>query len=129
MHTEHTEAEHHLGQRAGHGQLQAKHQPRAGPSSAVYGLFANLDTLKKAFTDDIGADGAQLLNCPGEGASPDTWHHDKTPTVTAGQIACATYKSRPNVIWSNNAKLMLSDVFGDPPALEDVYTWWTKFGG
>jgi serine/threonine kinase PknH len=100
-----------------------------GPSSAVYGLFANPDTLKKAFTDDIGADGAQLMNCPGGGTSPDTWHHDKTPTVTAGQIACATYKSHPNVIWSNNAKLMLSDVFGDPPALEDVYTWWTKNGG
>jgi serine/threonine-protein kinase len=100
-----------------------------GPSSAVYGLFANPDTLKKAFTDDIGADGAQLVNCPGQGASPDTWHHDKTPTVTAGQIACATYKNHPNVIWSNSAKLMLCDVFGDPPALEDVYTWWTKNGG
>ena len=87
-----------------------------GPSRAVYGLFANPDVLNKAFNDDI-AD-VQLMNCPGEGQSPDSWHYDKTPTVTAGMVACATYKNQPNVIWSNQAKLMLSDVFGDPPAID-----------
>ena len=100
---------------------------QGGPSRAVYGLFANPDALKKAFDEDV-AD-VQLMNCPGAGSSPDGWHHDSTPTVTAGLIACATYKNHPNVIWSNQAKLMLSDVYGDHPAIEDLHTWWTKYGG
>jgi serine/threonine kinase PknH len=33
------------------------------------------------------------------------------------------------VIWSNQARLILCDVYGDPPAIEDLHTWWTKFGG
>ncbi len=100
---------------------------QGGPSRAVYGLFANPDLLKKAFDDDI-AD-VQLINCPGAGPSPDGWHHDSTPTVTAGMIACGTYKNHPNVIWSNQDKLMLCDVYGDPPAIEDLHTWWTNYGG
>ena len=100
---------------------------QGGPSRAVYGLFANPDVLKKAFDDDVAA--VQLLNCPGAGASPDGWHHDSTPTVTAGMIACGTYKNHPNVIWTNEARLMLCDVYGDPPAIEDLHTWWTNYGG
>ncbi len=84
---------------------------QGGPARAVYGLFADVDMLNKAFTDDIGANGSQLMNCPGEGPSPDGWHYDKTPNDTAGQIACATYKNQANVVWSNTAKLTLSDTF------------------
>jgi serine/threonine kinase PknH len=98
-----------------------------GPSRGVYGLFANQDQLKKAFDDDVAA--VQLMDCPGAGSSPDGWHHDSSPTVTAGMIACGTYKTHPNVIWSNQAKLILCDVYGDPPAIEDLHTWWTKYGG
>ena len=101
---------------------------QGGPARSVYGLFADADTLNKAFTDDIGANGSQLMNCPGEGPSPDGWHYDKSPTETAGQIACATYKNRPNVVWSNMTKLTLSDVFGDG-TIDDLHTWWTKFSG
>ncbi|OMC46159.1 serine/threonine-protein kinase [Mycobacterium sp. IS-1264] len=97
-----------------------------GPSRAVYGLFANADVLKKAFNDDIAA--GQLMNCPGGGPSPDSWHYDKSPTVTAGMVACATYKDHPNVVWTNDAKLMLCDVFGDPPTIEDLHGWWEKYG-
>jgi serine/threonine kinase PknH len=97
-----------------------------GPSRAVYGLFANADVLKKAFDDDVSA--VQLMNCPDGGPSPDSWHYDKTPTVIAGMIACGTYKNHPNLIWSNHTKLVLSDVFGDPPTIEDLHTWWAKYG-
>ncbi|OBH84635.1 serine/threonine-protein kinase [Mycobacterium sp. E2989] len=100
---------------------------QGGPSRAVYGLFASADVLKKAFDDDVAA--VQLMNCPGAGASPDGWHHDSTPTVTAGMIACGTYKNHPNVIWTNEAKLLLCDVYGDPPNMEDLHTWWTNYGG
>jgi serine/threonine protein kinase len=101
---------------------------QGGPARAVYGLFADVDTLNKAFTDDIGANGSQLMNCPGEGQSPDGWHYDKTPNDTAGQIACATYKNQANVIWSNVSKLTLSDTFGDG-TIDDLHTWWAKFSG
>ncbi|CAM3353029.1 serine/threonine protein kinase [Mycobacterium intermedium] len=97
-----------------------------GPSRALYGLFANLTALKEAFDSDISA--VELSNCPGEGPSPLSWHYEKTPNVTAGQIACGTYKNHPNVIWSNDAKLVLSDVFGDPATLEDLHTWWAQWG-
>jgi serine/threonine-protein kinase len=70
-----------------------------------------------------------LATCPGADKNPNDWHHPDTPTVKAGQIACATYKGTPNLIWSNQAKLMLCDVFGDPPAIEDLHTWWGNYGG
>ncbi len=97
-----------------------------GPSRAVYGLFPSLEALKQAFNDDIAA--VDLANCPGEGPSPDGWHYDRTPDVTAGMIACGTYKNHPNVIWSNDDKLMLSDAFGDPATLDELHTWWAKYG-
>ncbi|KAA1244413.1 histidine kinase [Mycobacterium simiae] len=97
-----------------------------GPSRAVYGLFPTLAALKQAFNDDIAA--GELTNCPGEGPSPDSWHYDRTPNVIAGMIACGTYKNRPNVIWTNDEKLMLSDAFGDPATIDELHTWWAKYG-
>jgi serine/threonine-protein kinase len=99
---------------------------QGGPSHAIYGLFPNLAVLKKAFDDDIAA--GQLMDCPGGGPSPDSWHYNQSPTVTAGMVACATYKNQPNVVWTNEANLMLSDAFGDPPILDDLHAWWLQYG-
>ncbi|QUR68491.1 serine/threonine-protein kinase [Mycobacterium spongiae] len=99
---------------------------QGGPSRAVYGLFTDTDQLKKAFDDDIAA--VDLLNCPGEGPSPDGWHYNQNPDVTAGMIACGTYKDHPNVVWTNETKLTLSDVFGDPATLDELHDWWAKYG-
>ncbi|MCV7413495.1 serine/threonine protein kinase [Mycobacterium florentinum] len=97
-----------------------------GPSKATYGLFPTPDRLKKSFTDDIA--NVSLVNCPGEGASPVSWHYDQTPNEMAGLIACGTYNGHPNVIWTNEEKLMLSDVAGDPATVEDLHTWWDAYG-
>jgi serine/threonine kinase PknH len=97
-----------------------------GPSHATYGLFPTPDQLKKAFNDDIG--NVSLVNCPGEGPSPVGWHYDETPKVVAGMIACGTYNDRANVIWTNDQKLMLSDVAGDPATVKDLHTWWDNYG-
>ena len=97
-----------------------------GPSHATYGLFATPDRLKNAFNDDIG--NVSLVNCPGEGRSPVSWHYDQTPNDMAGLIACGTYNNHPNVIWTNDQKLMLSDVSGDPATVEDLHTWWDAYG-
>ena len=97
-----------------------------GPSKATYGIFPTPDTLKTAFQDDIA--NISQVNCPGEGKSPVSWHYDETPHESAGLIACGTYNSHPNVIWSNDAKLMLYDVSGDPATVEDLHTWWDNYG-
>ncbi|WAC89221.1 serine/threonine-protein kinase [Mycobacterium sp. Aquia_213] len=97
-----------------------------GPSHATYGLFPTPDRLKKAFTDSIA--NVSLVNCPGEGASPVSWHYDQTPNEQAGLIACGTYNAHPNVIWTNEEKLMLNDVAGDPATVEDLHTWWDAYG-
>ena len=97
-----------------------------GPTHATYGLFPTPDNLKKAFNDDIG--NVSLVNCPGEGPSPVGWHYDETPKVVAGMIACGTYNDRANVIWTNDQKLMLSDVSGDPATVNDLHTWWDNYG-
>jgi serine/threonine kinase PknH len=99
---------------------------QGGPSHAIYGLFPNPTVLKKAFDDGI-AD-TQLMDCPGGGSSPDTWHYNQTPTVTAGMVACSTYKNQPNVTWTNEANLMLGDSFGAPPTIEDLHAWWLQYG-
>jgi serine/threonine kinase PknH len=96
-----------------------------GPSHATYGLFPTADGLKTAFTDDIA--NVSLVNCPGEGGSPASWHNDRTPDATAGQIACGNYNNTPNVIWTFDAKLMLSDVYGDPATVADLHTWWDAY--
>ena len=46
----------------------------------------------------------------------------------AGLIACGTYNSHPNAIWTNDEKLMLSDVSGDPATVGDLHTWWYDYG-
>lgn len=97
-----------------------------GPTKATFGLFPTPDTLKKAFKDDIS--NVSLLNCPGEGKSPVSWHYDQTPNTMAGMIACGNYDSHPNVIWTNDDKLMLGDVSGDPATVEDLHTWWDNYG-
>jgi serine/threonine protein kinase len=97
-----------------------------GPSHATYALFASPDRLKRAFNDDIA--NVTMVTCPGERRSPTTWHNDETPNDTAGMIACGTYNNHPNVIWTNDAKLVLSDVSGDPATMEDLHTWWDANG-
>jgi len=97
-----------------------------GPSRATYGLFATPDRLKKAFNEDIG--NVSLVNCPGEKKSPVGWHFDESPNSIAGMIACGKYNDHPNVIWTNERQLMLSDVAGDPATVEDLHTWWDAYG-
>jgi serine/threonine kinase PknH len=100
---------------------------QGGPTHSVFGLYANPDVLSKAFNDDIAT--MQKVPCPGQTQSPTPWHYSSNPTVDQGMIACGTYKGRPNVAWSSQPKLMLSDVIGDSITIEDLHTWWVNYGG
>jgi serine/threonine-protein kinase len=96
-----------------------------GPTHATYGLFPTPASLKKAFTDDVA--NTSLVKCRGESRSPANWHYDQGPNETAGMLACGTYNNHPNVIWTYDEKLMLSDVAGDPATIEDLHTWWDNY--
>lgn len=96
-----------------------------GPTHATYGLFPNAASLKQAFTDDVA--NVSLVKCRGESRSPASWHYDQGPTETAGMLACGTYNNHPNVVWTYDEKLMLSDVSGDPATIEDLHTWWDNY--
>ncbi|CDO90007.1 protein kinase [Mycobacterium triplex] len=98
-----------------------------GPSKARYGLFANPSVLKDATDADIKL--LTLATCPGETNNPQTWQHPNAPKVDVGVVACGTYDNHPNMVWSNTVKLLLCDVFGDPPTIDELHTWWTKYGG
>ena len=97
-----------------------------GPTRAVYGLFADVDALNKAFTDDIGADGSQLMNCPGEGPSPDGWHY-QGPERDRRPDRLRHLQEPAQRGLEQRAKLTLSDVFGDARTIDDLHTWWGKY--
>ncbi|ORJ63874.1 serine/threonine-protein kinase [Mycobacterium simiae] len=98
-----------------------------GPSKARYALFPNPGVLKDAFDADIKL--LQMATCPGGTTNPEPWQHPSAPKVDVGMIACGTYENHPNMVWSNQQRLLLCDVFGDPPTIEELHTWWTKYGG
>ncbi|ODR09007.1 protein kinase [Mycobacterium sherrisii] len=98
-----------------------------GPSKARYALFPNPAVLKDAFDADVKL--LQMVTCPGGTTNPEPWQHPSAPKVDVGMIACGTYENHPNMVWSNQQRLLLCDVFGDPPTIEELHTWWTKYGG
>ncbi len=98
---------------------------QGGPSHATYGLFGDISALKSAFNRDIGP--TQLVTCPDSAPSPASWHHDSSPSVAVGMIACAVYQGKPNVMWTNEDTLVLADTFSDGP-VADLFQWWRNHG-
>ena len=95
-----------------------------GPTAAAYGLFPDLQALQDAFNRFSKTD--TLVNCPGNKVSPGTWWHNKDPSTILGQIACATYKGDPRVMWSNQPALVFALAGGKPqgPNLDALFKWW-----
>jgi hypothetical protein len=97
-----------------------------GPGFARYSLFRDQSALDSNFTTSIRQD-EQLLSCPGSDAeSPNTWHYTSTPDQVEGQVACGTYKGRPDIAWTRNNDLLLGDAQGSD--LAAMHDWWLQFG-
>jgi hypothetical protein len=99
----------------------------AGPVEAKYFLFANGDDLAALFKNSIKDD--VLTNC-GESSTkgPSPWHQGSNATTNAGQVVCGTYQDGAEIIWTTDAKKVLSYIRasnGDVPAL---YKWWQTNG-
>ena len=97
-----------------------------GPASTRYSLFGDQAALDAAFDGAVEVN-SELLQCPGSGIdSPTTWHYNDTPDEVAGQIACGTYNDNPDVVWTNNAGMLLADAQG--PDFEALHNWWLQYG-
>jgi hypothetical protein len=96
----------------------------SGPVLAKYFLFANSTDLGSAFTKLIGSD--TLTNC-GTATSPTVWHLQNS-TASAGQVACGTDSGQAEVIWTQDAKNVLSFVRASNGDSASLYTWWQAKG-
>ncbi|OBK21174.1 hypothetical protein A5634_10730 [Mycobacterium asiaticum] len=98
-----------------------------GPKLSAYGLYADVSSLKKAFTAFTGT--FTIQQCPGGKASPGTWWHTSDPNTVLGQMACGVYKGTdPQVMWSNEQTLVYGLVGGKQqvPSLDQLFKWWSK---
>jgi serine/threonine-protein kinase len=94
-----------------------------GPARATYGLFPNVESLRKAFYDGLSSN--SLVDCPSEGKSPAPWQSNRS-NETEGQIACGIKNSQPNLVWTFDKKLMLSEVSGGQ-SVDDLHKWWDAY--
>lgn len=95
-----------------------------GPVVGKYMLFSNSTDLASAFTASIKDD--TLTKC-GDAQSPTTWHQGNS-TTTVGQVACGTYQGQAEVIWTTDAKNVLSFVRAANTESGPLYQWWLANG-
>lgn len=95
-----------------------------GPVVAKYMLFSNSTDLGSAFTASIKDD--TLANC-GDAKSPTTWTQGSA-TTPSGQVACGTYQGQAEVIWTTDAKNVLSFVRASNTDTASLYKWWHTNG-
>jgi hypothetical protein len=95
-----------------------------GPTKARYILFSNSSDLSAMFKASMGLD--TLTPCEPNAPVPNGWHYDNSPTTTAGEVACGTYKGTPEVIWTNDQNLMYGDAQGTN--VSTLYSWWEANG-
>ncbi|HTQ16888.1 serine/threonine protein kinase [Mycobacterium sp.] len=96
----------------------------SGPVFAKYLLFGSAGDLSGAFTSSIAADA--LANC-GDVKSPSPWHQGAS-TDAAGQLACGTYQGQAEVIWTTDAKTVMSLIRASNGDTAALYTWWKANG-
>jgi len=90
------------------------------PASAAFSLYPNVTALANAFQNAVDED--TVTQCPNGNQSPGTWATDAAPNVSAGSVFCGNYDNRPDLMWTNNHDLLLSDIQG--PDLNALYQFW-----
>jgi hypothetical protein len=97
----------------------------AGPVQAKYILFNNADNLAGSFKASIKDD--VLTACGDSGQSPTTWHQGSS-NANSGQVACGTYQNAAEIIWTTDAKNVLSYIRGSNTDVAALYQWWRANG-
>lgn len=96
----------------------------AGPMKATYLLYNNSNDLNAGFTVSIKDEA--LTACGDSGQSPTTWHQGNGGT--AGQVACGTYQDAAEIIWTTDAKNVLSYIRASNTDVPALYQWWKTNG-
>ena len=96
-----------------------------GPVQAKYILFSNADNLAGSFKASIKDD--VLTACGDSGQSPTTWHQGSN-SANSGSVACGTYQNAAEVIWTTDAKNVLSYIRGSNTDVPALYQWWRANG-
>jgi hypothetical protein len=113
----------------GTGQLAAlacgQNSDPNGPAEAKYILFSNGDDLGAMFKTSIKEQ--VPANC-GDLKSPTVWHQGSTATSNAGQVACGTYQDAAEIIWTTDAKNVLSYIRASNTDVLPLYDWWRNNG-
>lgn len=97
----------------------------AGPVQAKYVLFGDADNLAASFKASIKHD--TLTACGDSGESPTTWHQGSSDD-NSGQLACGTYQNAAEIIWTTDAKKVLSYIRGSNTDVAALYQWWRTNG-
>jgi len=96
----------------------------SGPVMAKYILFRTGPGMVGSFKTSIKED---VLTACGDTASPTVWHQGNS-TGNAGQMACGTYQNAAEVIWTTDAKNILSYIRGSSTDVPSLYQWWRANG-
>ena len=96
-----------------------------GPAEAKYILFSNGNDLGNMFKTSIKEE--TLANCGNE-KSPTKWHQGSSATSNAGQVACGTFQNAAEVIWTVDAKNVLSYIRASNNDVPALYEWWRNNG-
>ncbi|WP_407685705.1 serine/threonine protein kinase [Mycobacterium sp. HUMS_1102779] len=96
-----------------------------GPAEAKYILFSNGNDLGNMFSTSIKEE--TLANCGNE-KSPTKWHQGSSATSNAGQVACGTFQNAAEVIWTVDAKNVLSYIRASNNDVPALYEWWRNNG-
>ncbi|WP_068188865.1 serine/threonine protein kinase [Mycobacterium sp. UM_CSW] len=97
----------------------------SGPIQARYILFNNADNLTGSFKTSIKDD--VLTACGDAGQSPTTWHQGSN-NANSGSVACGTYQNAAEIIWTTDAKNILSLIRGSNNDVPALYQWWRANG-
>jgi serine/threonine-protein kinase len=98
----------------------------AVPNGPTFGRFVQFPTqaaLDNAFDDFTSED--ELQPCPGMSGTPGVWSY-KQNTAPDGKVACGTFQGKADLIWSENAPLMLGNISGS--SVESLYDYWSGGG-
>jgi hypothetical protein len=100
---------------------------RNGPVQAKYFLFGNGNDLAAWFKNSIKDD--VLTNCGDSSTKgPSPWHQGTTATSNGGQMACGTYQDAAEIIWTTDAKNVLSYIRASNGDIPPLYKWWQTNG-
>jgi hypothetical protein len=102
-----------------------KNSDAGGPVTATYTLVENKVALDAAFDSIVKA--STTVNCPGNIQSPGPWRRNATPDKTSGVLFCGVKDSRPTVAWTDDTRLVVSQVQSGPggPTFDELYAWWS----